>query len=198
MSVYALNCCAGFAPAAELTMLSQYRGDEEGTRVYGGATAERRWRAGYRVEARRRADCGDFERDVRELADLIAASMRAHRSRPACAVRLSAGLASRGAAVLAAERRFGAGRRRDWVGSCCQTHRDAMRIVLDNANAVLIAGLVSRRGRRQAVHRSRTIHHVPAASTSSASRPVRTALQRRRDIHLPRTRRPPQRGAGPP
>jgi glycogen synthase len=143
MSVYALNLLRGLrASGHELTMLSQYRGDDEGTRVYGGGPPPSV--DGVRVigvEARGEQDGGDFERDVRELADLIVSE---HARAPFSVLHAQYGYPP-GLAVLEAGRRLGLpsvvsvqGGDGHWVGSCCQTHRDAMRIVLDNANAVLI------------------------------------------------------------
>lgn len=143
MSVYALNLLRGLrASGHELTMLSQYRGDEEGTRVYGGGPPPSV--DGVRVigvEACGEQDGGDFERDVCELADLIISE---HARAPFSVLHAQYGYPP-GLAVLEAGRRLGLpsvvsvqGGDGHWVGSCCQTHRDAMRIVLDNANAVLI------------------------------------------------------------
>jgi glycogen(starch) synthase len=146
MSVYALNLLRGLrASGHELTMLSQYRGDEEGTRVYGGGPPPSV--DGVRVigvEACGEQDGGDFERDVRELADLIVSE---HARAPFSVLHAQYGYPP-GLAVLEAGRRLGLpsvvsvqGGDGHWVGSCCQTHRDAMRIVLDNANAVLIGSV---------------------------------------------------------
>jgi glycogen synthase len=143
MSVYALNVLRELrASGHELTMLSQYRGDDEGTRVYGGGPPPSV--EGVRVigvEACGEQDGGDFERDVRELVDLIATE---HARAPFCVLHAQYGYPP-GLAVLEAGRRLGLpsvvsvqGGDGHWVGSCCQTHRDAMRIVLDHANAVLI------------------------------------------------------------
>jgi glycosyltransferase involved in cell wall biosynthesis len=143
MSVYALNVLRELrASGHELTMLSQYRGDDEGTRVYGGGPPP--GVEGVRVigvEARGEQDGGDFERDVRELVDLISIE---HARAPFCVLHAQYGYPP-GLAVLEAGRRLGLpsvvsvqGGDGHWVGSCCQTHRDAMRVVLDHANAVLI------------------------------------------------------------
>jgi glycosyltransferase involved in cell wall biosynthesis len=143
MSVYALNVLRELrASGHELTMLSQYRGDEEGTRVYGGGPPPSV--EGVRVigvESCGEQAGGDFERDVRELADIIAAE---HARAPFRVLHAQYGYPP-GLAVLEAGRRLGLpsvvsvqGGDGHWVGSCCQTHRDAMRIVLDRANAVLI------------------------------------------------------------
>lgn len=143
MSVYALNLLRELhASGHELTMLSQYRGDEVGTRVYGGGPPPSI--DGVRVigvEARGEQDGGDFERDVRELTDLVVAE---HTRAPFSVLHAQYGYPP-GLAVLEAGRRLGLpsvvsvqGGDGHWVGSCCETHREAMRVVLDHANAVLI------------------------------------------------------------
>jgi glycogen(starch) synthase len=143
MSVYALNVVRKLhASGHDLTMLSQYRGDEDGTRVYGGGPPPRV--EGVRVigvEAYGEQDGGDFERDVRELADIIVTE---HGRAPFSVLHAQYGYPP-GLAVLEAGRHLQLpsvvsvqGGDGHWVGSCCQTHNDAMRIVLDRANAVLI------------------------------------------------------------
>jgi glycogen synthase len=143
MSVYALNVVRKLhASGHDLTMLSQYRGDEDGTRVYGGGPPPRV--EGVRVigvEACGEQDGGDFERDVRELVDII---MTEHSRAPFSVLHAQYGYPP-GLAVLEAGRHLQLpsvvsvqGGDGHWVGSCCQTHKDAMRIVLDRANAVLI------------------------------------------------------------
>ena len=143
MSVYALNLLRELSAAGHtITMLSQYRGDDAGTRVYGGGPPPSV--DGVRVigvEARGEQDGGDFERDVLELADLVVAE---HDRRPFDVLHAQYGYPP-GLAVLEASRRLGLpsvvsiqGGDGHWVGSCCGTHRAAMRTVLDYANAVLI------------------------------------------------------------
>jgi glycosyltransferase involved in cell wall biosynthesis len=143
MSVYALNLLRELSDAGHtVTMLSQYRGDEAGTRVYGGGPPPPV--DGVRVigvEAHGEQEGGDFERDVLELADLVVAE---HEREPFDVLHAQYGYPP-GLAVLEAGRRLGLpsvvsiqGGDGHWVGSCCDTHRAAMRTVLDHANAVLI------------------------------------------------------------
>lgn len=143
MSVYALNLLRELAAAGhDVTMLSQYRGDEAGTRIYGGGPPPPV--DGVRVvgvEARGEQDGGDFERDVLELADLVVAE---YERTPFDVLHAQYGYPP-GLAVLEAGRRLGLpsvvsiqGGDGHWVGSCCATHRAAMRTVLGCASAVLI------------------------------------------------------------
>ena len=117
MSVYALNLLRELVEAGhDVTMISQYRGDAFGKRVYGGGPPPEV--PGVRViglEQLGEQDGGDFERDVEAIRATIVAEHRARAVRhPACAVRLSLRLG--GDAGLAryrrAERRLDPGRRR--------------------------------------------------------------------------------------
>ena len=143
MSVYALNLLRELAAGGhDVTMVSQFRGDEAGTRVYGGGPPPQV--PGVRViglEARGEQDGGDFERDVGELVET---AVREHERRPFDVLHAQYGYPT-GLAVLEAGRRTGVptvvsiqGGDGHWVGSCCATHRDAMRAVLDHAGAILI------------------------------------------------------------
>ncbi|MDX6574034.1 MAG: glycogen synthase [Gaiellales bacterium] len=143
MSVYALNLLRELsATGYEVTMLSQYRGDDAGTRIYGGGPPPPV--DGVRVvgvEARGEQDGGDFERDVLALADAVVAE---HERTPFDVLHAQYGYPP-GLAVLEAGRRLGLpsvvsiqGGDGHWVGACCATHHAAMRTVLDHANAVLI------------------------------------------------------------
>ncbi len=75
MSVYALNLLRELVLAGrEVTMVSQFRGDAEGTKVYGGGPPPPV--PGVRViglEARGEQDGGDFERDIEEMASTVVA-----------------------------------------------------------------------------------------------------------------------------
>lgn len=143
MSVYALNLLRELvAGGHDVTMVSQFRGDEAGTRVYGGGPPPDV--PGVRViglEARGEQDGGAFERDVEEM---VAVVEREHARAPFDVLHAQYGYPT-GYAVLEAGRRLGVptvvsiqGGDGHWVGSCCATHRDAMRVVLDHANEVLI------------------------------------------------------------
>ena len=143
MSVYASNLLhelvqAGHAP----TMISQYRGDAFGRRVYGGGPPPAV--PGVRVvglEQLGEQDGGDFERDVATMIDTVVAE---HRRAPFDVLHAQYGYPT-GWATLQAGRTLGLpvvvsiqGGDGHWVGSCCETHRQAMLAVLDHASAVLI------------------------------------------------------------
>jgi glycosyltransferase involved in cell wall biosynthesis len=143
MSVYALNLLRELVAAGhEVTMISQYRGDELGIRVYGGGPPPAV--PGVRViglEQVGEQDGGDFETDV---ANMKAAILAEHASNPFDILHAQYGYPC-GWAVLEASRETGVpnvvsiqGGDGHWVGSCCETHRVAMVRVLDHAGAVLI------------------------------------------------------------
>ncbi len=143
MSVYALNLLRELVGAGhDVTMISQYRGDPFGMRVYGGGPPPPV--PGVRViglEQVGEQDGGDFERDVANMVDAVVAE---HRRRPFDVLHAQYGYPP-GWAVLEASRITGVpnvvsiqGGDGHWVGSCCETHRLAMTRVLDHANAVLI------------------------------------------------------------
>ena len=140
MSVYAENLLRELVAAShDVTMVSQYRGDEEGTRIYGGGPPPAV--PGVTVvgrEALGEQSGGDFERDV---DDLVAQVLdRA----PFDVVHAQYGYPT-GIAAMEAARRLGVpsvvsiqGGDGHWVGDCCATHMDAMRVVCDHAGRLLI------------------------------------------------------------
>lgn len=143
MSVYALNLLRELVAAGhDVTMISQYRGDAFGRRVYGGGPPPDV--PGVRViglEQVGEQDGGDFERDV---ANMVAAVVAEHARQPFDVLHAQYGYPC-GWAVLEASRILGVpnvvsiqGGDGHWVGSCCETHRLAMTRVLNHANAVLI------------------------------------------------------------
>ena len=145
MSVYALNLLEQLVAAGhDVTMVSQYRGDPLGTRVYGGGPPPPV--PGVKViglEQRGEQDGGDFERDIAELVETIVAE---HERQPFDILHAQYGYPTGWAALLASHRtgvpnlvsiQGGDGH---WVGSCCETHRLAMVRVLDHAGALLIGG----------------------------------------------------------
>ena len=145
MSVYAQNLLRELVRAGhDVTMVSQYRGDAFGTAVYGGGPPPRV--EGVRViglEQRGEQEGGDFERDVATIVETIVAE---HREKPFDVLHAQYGYPT-GWATLLASRELGVpnvvsiqGGDGHWVGSCCETHRVAMRAVLDHANALLIGG----------------------------------------------------------
>jgi len=145
MSIYALNLLQQLVAAGhDLTMVSQYRGDALGTRIYGGGPPPPV--PGVKViglEQRGEQDGGDFERDIAELVETIVAE---HHREPFDILHAQYGYPT-GWAVLLASQRLGVpnlvsiqGGDGHWVGSCCETHRLAMVRVLDHAGALLIGG----------------------------------------------------------
>ncbi|KQP09954.1 glycosyl transferase family 1 [Methylobacterium sp. Leaf99] len=145
MSVYAQNLLRELVGAGhDVTMISQYRGDAFGTRVYGGGPPPAV--PGVRViglEQTGEQTDGDFERDI----DTMVATIRAeHARRPFDILHAQYGYPT-GWATLLAAKEIGVptvvsiqGGDGHWVGSCCETHRVAMCEVLAHANALLIGG----------------------------------------------------------
>ncbi len=143
MSVYALNLLHALVEAGhDVTMISQYRADAFGKGVYGGGPPPAV--PGVRViglEQKGEAESGDFERDIDEMVEVIAAE---HAKDPFDLLHAQYGYPT-GWAALLASRRLGVpnvvsiqGGDGHWVGSCCEAHRLAMVRVLDHAGAVLI------------------------------------------------------------
>ncbi len=143
MSVYALNLLRELVAAGhDVTMISQYRGDPLGMRVYGGGPPPDV--PGVRViglEQTGEQDGGDFETDIANMRDAIVAE---HRRAPFDVLHAQYGYPC-GWAALLASRLTGVpnivsiqGGDGHWVGSCCETHRLAMTRVLDHAGAILI------------------------------------------------------------
>lgn len=143
MSVYALNLLNELVAAGhDVTMVSQYRGDEAGTRVYGGGPPPPV--PGVKVvglEALGEQDGGDFERDVATMVEAVVAE---HEARPFDVLHAQYAYPT-GLAVLEASRRLGVpnlvsiqGGDGHWVGTCCPTHKAAMLAVLGHAGALLI------------------------------------------------------------
>ena len=145
MSVYAVNLLRELVRAGhDVTMISQYRGDAFGTRVYGGGPPPPV--PGVDViglEQLGEQESGDFERDIETM---VATIKTAHARRPFDILHAQYGYPT-GWATLLAGRDLGLpvvvsiqGGDGHWVGSCCETHRLAMQRVLDNADALLIGG----------------------------------------------------------
>jgi len=148
MSVYAANLLRELVAAGhEVTMVSQYRGDPTGTKVYGGGPPPEV--PGVRVIGRRSlgeeafAEPGgaSFERDVDDMVETILAE---HARAPFDVLHAQYGYPT-GWAVLLAAQRIGIptvvsiqGGDGHWVGSCCETHRQAMLRVLHHADRLLI------------------------------------------------------------
>ncbi len=178
MSVYAVNLLRELVRAGhDVTMISQYRGDAFGTKVYGGGPPPPV--PGVRViglEQIGEQTDGDFERDIDTMVETIAAE---HVREPFDVIHAQYGYPTGWAAALAANR-FGVpvvvsiqGGDGHWVGSCCETHRIAMQRVLDGADALLIGGrsFVEEVSERLGTRRERfTI--VPGAVDTARFRPA--------------------------
>ncbi|MGY1668962.1 glycosyltransferase family 4 protein [Geodermatophilus sp. SYSU D00696] len=147
MSVYAENLLRELvALGHEVVLVSQYRDDEAGTRVYGGGPPPPdRVPAGVEVHALpSRGETvvpADWEGDVAEIVRTV---VGLHRERPFDVLHAQYGYPP-GLAVLAAARETGLpavvsiqGGDGHWVGTCCATHAHAMRAVVDASDAVLI------------------------------------------------------------
>ena len=147
MSVYAENLLRELvALGHEVTLVSQYRDDEAGTRVYGGGPPPAdRVPAGVEVVALpSRGETvvpADWEGDIDEIVRTV---VGLHAERPFDVLHAQYGYPP-GLAVLAAARETGLpavvsiqGGDGHWVGTCCTTHAEAMRTVVDSSSAVLI------------------------------------------------------------
>ncbi len=145
MSVYAVNLLRELVRAGhDVTMISQYRGDAFGTKVYGGGPPPPV--PGVRViglEQIGEQTDGDFERDIDTMVATIEAE---HARQPFDLIHAQYGYPTGWAAAAGGEPvgvpvvvsiQGGDGH---WVGSCCETHRLAMQRVLDGADALLIGG----------------------------------------------------------
>ena len=148
MSVYARNMTRALADRGhDVTMISQYREDPTGVRVYGGGPPpDEPW---MRVRGMRSVgeELGsedppaDFERDMR---DMVAEAQRLHAEQPFDVVHAQYCYPT-GLAAMEVSRRLGIpnvvsiqGGDGHWVGLCCRTHQRAMDAVLGHAGALLI------------------------------------------------------------
>jgi len=143
MSVYAINLLRELvADGHDVTMISQYRADPLGIKVYGGGPPpEVPGVTVIGLEQVGEQEGGDFERDVDRIVETVAS---AHAEQPFDILHAQYGYPTGWATMIAAQRlglpnvvsiQGGDGH---WVGSCCETHRLAMVRVLDHAGAVLI------------------------------------------------------------
>lgn len=144
MSVYAQNLLRALtALGHEVVMISQYRGDEAGTRVYGGGPPPPL--PGVKVigleAVGEQETFANWEHDIQTMVDVAAAE---HAAMPFDLVHAQYGYPT-GLAALEVSKRLGIpnvvsiqGGDGHWIGPCCTTHRDAMQVVLDHAGALLI------------------------------------------------------------
>ncbi len=144
MSVYAQNLLRELvALGHDVVMVSQYRGDDAGTRVYGGGPPPPV--PGVKViglEALgEQESTANWERDIGSMVETVA---REHTLKPFDILHAQYGYPT-GLAALEASKRLGVpnvvsiqGGDGHWVGLCCSTHKDAMQAVLGHAGALLI------------------------------------------------------------
>ncbi len=144
MSVYAQNLLRALAAMGhDVVMISQYRGDAAGTRVYGGGPPP--GLMGVKVigleAVGEQEPFANWERDIQTLVEVAVAE---HADKPFDLVHAQYGYPT-GLAALEVSQRLGIpnvvsiqGGDGHWVGPCCRTHRDAMQVVLDHAGALLI------------------------------------------------------------
>ncbi len=145
MSIYAANLLQQLVAAGhDVTMISQYRGDEFGRSVYGGGPPP--LIDGVRViglEQTGEQNGGDFENDIDKIVETIVAE---HDSTSFNILHAQYGYPTGWATLLASSIidvpnvvsiQGGDGH---WVGSCCKCHQRAMENVLDYAGAILIGG----------------------------------------------------------
>lgn len=143
MSVYALNLLRELIRTGhDVTMVSQYRGDELGVRVYGGGKPPAV--EGVKIiglEAKGEQQGGAFEQDIAEIVEVVC---QEHALNPFDVIHAQYGYPT-GLAALMASRRLQVpnvvsiqGGDGHWVGTCCQTHKLAMLAVLNHADALLI------------------------------------------------------------
>lgn len=144
MSVYAQNLLRALtALGHDVVMISQFRGDDAGTRVYGGGPPPPL--PGVKViglqAVGEQEPFANWERDIQTMVEVAVAE---HAEKPFDLVHAQYGYPT-GLAALEVSKRLGIpnvvsiqGGDGHWVGPCCRTHRDAMRAVLDHAGALLI------------------------------------------------------------
>ena len=144
MSVYAQNLLRELVDKGhDVTMISQFRGDEAGTRVYGGGPPPAL--AGVKIiglEA-----LGEQESPAcweKDIETMVQTGLLEHEKAPFDLVHAQYGYPT-GLAALEFSKRTGIpnvvsiqGGDGHWVGPCCETHREAMKIVLNHAGALLI------------------------------------------------------------
>jgi glycogen synthase len=148
MSVYAQNYLTELVRQGhEVVMISQYRNDEAGTKIYGGGpppAVEGVEVVGLESHGEQQVNRGqpaDFEADLRAMVE---AGLAHHRSKPFDIVHAQYGYPN-GIAALEISRLTGIpnavsiqGGDGHWVGLCCDTHQRAIRAVFDYANELII------------------------------------------------------------
>lgn len=148
MSVYAQNYLKELVRLKhDVVMISQYRNDEAGTKIYGGGPPpliDGVEVLGLEALGEQRVNSGEpanFEMDFQTMVD---AAMEFHGRIPFDIVHAQYGYPN-GLAALEISRRTGIpnvvsiqGGDGHWVGLCCDTHQRAIRAVFDRANELII------------------------------------------------------------
>jgi glycogen synthase len=148
MSVYAQNYLSELVQLGhDIVMISQYRNDEAGTKIYGGGpppAVENVEVIGLEAHGEQQVNTGepaDFESDLRKMVE---AGLEHHRIKPFDIVHAQYGYPN-GLAALEISRFTGIpnvvsiqGGDGHWVGLCCETHQRAIRAVFDHANELII------------------------------------------------------------
>lgn len=144
MSVYAQNLLRELVKMGhDVTMISQYRGDEAGTRVYGGGPPP----ALDGVKIIGLEALGEQESPAcweKDIETMVQTGLAEHEKAPFDIVHAQYGYPT-GLAALEFSKRTGIpnlvsiqGGDGHWVGPCCETHREAMKVVLGHSGALLI------------------------------------------------------------
>ena len=144
MSVYAINLLRELVKAGhDVTMISQYRGDEAGTRVYGGGPpppVEGVKVIGLEALGEQQTPAR-FENDIETM---VRTALREHEIEPFDLFHAQYGYPT-GLAALELSKITGKpnvvsvqGGDGHWVGLCCDTHKEAITTVFDYAGALLI------------------------------------------------------------
>ena len=144
MSIYAANLLRELVRAGhDITLISQYYGGGHATVYGGGPPPDVEGVKVIGLEAVGEQDGGDFEADIETM---IATIKGEHALAPFDIIHAQYGYPTGWAALLASavigvpnvvSIQGGDGH---WVGSCCETHYQAFRRVLDNAGKLLIGG----------------------------------------------------------
>ncbi len=187
MSVYARNLTRALSERGhEVVMISQYREDPTGVRIYGGGPPPQEpWMEvhGLRSTGEEQGvdnPPADFEADTRAM---VALAERLHAQRPFDVVHAQYAYPT-GLAALEVSRRLGIpnvvsiqGGDGHWVGLCCTTHHRAMQAVLDHSMALVI-GCASFRDEVVDNHGTAAERFtiIPGATNTEQFRPRSTAV----------------------
>lgn len=148
MSVYAQNYLKELVLLGhDVVMISQYRNDEAGTKIYGGGPpplVEGVLVVGLEAHGEQQVNLGlaaDFESDLKGMVETALAH---HAIEPFDVIHAQYGYPN-GLAALEFSRQTGVpnvvsiqGGDGHWVGLCCETHRRAIGAVLGHANELII------------------------------------------------------------